>query len=72
LSLDSNNYCPGEYLYNCGSTGISEYCYYNEETGTDSNDNQYNINASGFNWAETWGTDNILAYLTGVSYASTI
>jgi hypothetical protein len=32
---DSNNYCPGEYLYECGNGGISDYCYFNEETGTD-------------------------------------
>jgi hypothetical protein len=38
-TMDSNKYCPGQYLYNCGAGGISEYCYFNEETGLDSNGN---------------------------------
>jgi hypothetical protein len=37
----------------------------NEETG-------FNDNSDGFNWAETWGTSNIVAYLNGITYASTI
>lgn len=57
VTYDANKYCPGEYLYECANGGISDYCYWNEEAG-------YNENSDGFNWIETYGTDNIVAYLT--------